>query len=120
MVPTVCGASTVTVRGAVILLPKIAVAPAALGTPADQFAPTDQLPEASTFHAEIVVATSVVIVRSGRPASTPLLLERNRAKASLVPSDASSEAERTIICNGDPLFAASCAAAMKSGEDGNV
>src|SRR3954452_5210300 len=48
--PTVCGASTKTVRGAVMTGPKFAVAPTPLGAvPPDQLAPVDQLPFALTF-----------------------------------------------------------------------
>src|SRR4051794_26002824 len=48
--PTVLGASTVTVRGALIAAPKLATFPAALGLVAgDQLLSVDQLPSASTF-----------------------------------------------------------------------
>src|SRR5262245_41314975 len=42
----------VTVRGAVILLPKKAILPMPLGDPCSQFVPVLQLPSASTFHCE--------------------------------------------------------------------
>src|SRR3954464_8689640 len=66
MVPTVCAASTVTVRGAVMTVPKLAVAPIALGPPpAVQLPAVLQLPLESTFHVPLLLTmTPPVITRS--------------------------------------------------------
>ena len=47
--PTFTGTSTVTVRGAVITLPKLALAFTLLGTMSSQLGSADQLPLASVF-----------------------------------------------------------------------
>src|SRR5215212_8090602 len=62
MAPVVCGESTVTVRGSVITVPKVATAPAALGAfdPA-QLLPVDQLPSASTAQEALVGPPPVTI-----------------------------------------------------------
>ena len=50
MLPIVRSALSVTVRGAVITAPKVAVSPAPLGSLGVQFAAVVHVPAASTFH----------------------------------------------------------------------
>src|SRR5262245_39327786 len=69
------GASTVTVRLAVMMVPKLAAAPAALGTEPFQLAGLDQLPSASTFQLDgDVVVETVYIETSAVPPGPAVLL----------------------------------------------
>lgn len=52
------GASTVTVRGDVMMPPNTASAPVALGTATAQLAGSDQFPSASSFQADAGGATA--------------------------------------------------------------